>query len=133
MIFIYKFSFQIFDLLNELFISKSKINLLYEKLNNEIEKALDNDQEYNPKCLPMLNTFVDKFLTTKEQGIFLGLDLGGTNLRISSLQLNAQNLKKDERKKINLKNYEVPKKYRQSKASEVYKDFKDYNLFIIMF
>lgn len=112
--------------MNDLFISKSKINLLYTKLNNEIENALDNNPDYNPKCLPMFNTFVDKFFTVKETGIFLGLDLGGTNLRISNLELNPQSLDEAQRRKINLENYDVPKKYRQSKASEVYKHCKNY-------
>lgn len=100
-----------------------KLTKLRQLLNEELQLGL----EANParkSAFPMFNTFVSKFPTGTEVGDFLGLDIGGTNLRIVQLTLSKESDGKYCRK-LNTENYNVPAEHRLGVAKKVTNSLTD--------
>ncbi|KAG0150682.1 hypothetical protein CROQUDRAFT_37928 [Cronartium quercuum f. sp. fusiforme G11] len=71
-------------------VSKSKLTAIVDQFLVEFTRGLDtvpspNDLNNN---LPMIPTFIHDVPTGDEKGVFLALDLGGTNLRVCEVNLN---------------------------------------------
>lgn len=86
-------------------------------LNKELQLGLQAKPE-RPSVFPMINTFVTQLPNGTEIGDFLGLDIGGTGLRIVYLSLRKINDGKFE-KKIELESYDVPVNVRQGEGKVV--------------
>lgn len=97
--------------------SRTQVDKLRSLLNKELQLGLQAKPE-RPSVLPMINTFVRQLPNGTEMGDFLGLDIGGTGLRIVHLGLRKVNDGKFE-KKIELESYDVPVNVRQGEGKVV--------------
>ena len=96
----------------------SQIDKLRGLLNEELKLGLQSNPK-RPSVFPMINTFVTKFPTGTEIGDFLGLDIGGTNLRIIYLKLiKVNNIQ--YKKVIDLEFYNVPSEIRLGTVQQVF-------------
>ena len=64
-------------------VNTEKLKQITEHLVGELQKGLDR----NGANVPMNPTWVMSFPTGDEQGTFLALDMGGTNLRVCEITL----------------------------------------------
>lgn len=73
-------------------VSKSKLSAVVDHFLEEFTRGLAQvpslTDTHNHNFLPMIPTFIHDVPTGDEQGIFLALDLGGTNLRVCEVNLN---------------------------------------------
>ncbi|KAH9816571.1 hexokinase-domain-containing protein [Melampsora americana] len=73
-------------------VSKSKLSAVVDHFLEEFTRGLAQvpslTDTHNHNLLPMIPTFIHDVPTGDEQGIFLALDLGGTNLRVCEVNLN---------------------------------------------
>ena len=70
------------DIINQFHIDKPKMELIIEKMLTEMENGLQD----KPSTLQMLPTY-SPIPTGKEKGTFMGIDVGGTNLRVLLLDI----------------------------------------------
>ncbi|KAF7494380.2 hypothetical protein SSS_09794 [Sarcoptes scabiei] len=111
---------KVLNLIDVFRIPKSKIDSLQKRIINAIDSVLSNkDSSKNSEFLPLFNTLVTKYPNNQESGVFLGLDIGGTNLRIVLLNLKDSD---ESDRKIIIDNYDVPVEFRQS-TSEKFFDY----------
>ena len=85
-------------------------------LNQELKYGLQANPE-RPSVFPMVNTFVTKIPTGNEIGDFIGLDIGGSNLRIIHLKLSKVGDKYE--KSVDIEFYDVSKEVRQGDGKAV--------------
>ena len=71
-------------ILKQFEINKDDLEVIITKMNQELENGLQG----KPSTLKMLATYAP-IPTGKETGTFMGIDIGGTNLRVLTLDLHA--------------------------------------------
>lgn len=79
------------ELLDQLILTDKKIDKIRNVFINEMQLAL-NEQ---PSSLQMENTYIPELPDGKEQGVFLALDLGGTNFRVILMVLQEGQIVKE--------------------------------------
>jgi len=75
-------------IVKEFTVDESLLKTLTEHFISEIEAGLSEKSSETSKGLPMIPTFVTKVPSGREHGTFLAADLGGTNFRVCSVELN---------------------------------------------
>ncbi|OTF81851.1 Hexokinase-like protein, partial [Euroglyphus maynei] len=108
----------------EFLLPKHHVDRLVRQFSDEIDKPLNGGGD-DPYGFPMFNTFVTKFPSNQENGNFLGLDIGGTNLRIASVHLEPGHT--DSGKEITMENFPVPIECRQGESRKVNVHFTSTN------
>ena len=98
------------NILDDYRLSIEKLNDLKSLFNYEIQAWLKPELALRSD-FPMINTFVTKYPTGKERGNFLGLDIGGTNLRVIHLTLT-DGVDGKTATEMNVELYDVPAEYR---------------------
>lgn len=107
---------KVFNLVGGFLLPKHHVDRLVGQFGDVIDKSL-NGGHVQPDGFPMFNTFVTKFPNNQQAGDFLGLDIGGTNLRIASVHLEPGQPIND--KLINLESFAVPVEVRQGESGKV--------------
>ena len=87
-------------------------------LQQELQFGLEANPT-RPSAFPMYNTFATKFPNGTEVGDFLGMDIGGTNLRLVYLKLRKTIDGKYEKNTV-INFYDVPNEVRKSNSQKVY-------------
>lgn len=90
------------DIVNQFAISEEFLLKATKEFTKSMEAGLSNaasKREY----MPMIPTFVTDIPTGKEKGIFLAADLGGTNFRVCSVNLNG-----DHTHELKQSKYSIP-------------------------
>jgi len=77
------------------------------KIRKVFESEMDKGNANLPSSLQMENTFVPELIDGSEEGRYMALDLGGTNLRVLVIELAAGKIVHDI-----IKTYDVPKSLR---------------------
>ena len=106
---------QVESVLNELRLSASRVEELRSLFREELQLGLQREPT-RPSAYPMYNTFATRFPNGTEVGDFLGMDIGGTNLRVVYLKLWKTEGGKYEHK-IELDFYDVPSEVRKSNSA----------------
>ncbi len=78
--------------LKNLILSHDKIKLIAETFVGEIKAALDEKKS----SLQMENTYIPELPDGTEDGLFLALDLGGTNFRVILIELKDGDILREE-------------------------------------
>lgn len=102
-------------MLNELRLSTKRVEALRSLFREELQLGLQL-KPLRPSAYPMYNTFATRFPSGTEVGDFLGLDIGGTNLRVVYLKLWKTDQGKFEHK-LELDFYDVPNEVRKSNSA----------------
>lgn len=75
-------------IVKEFTVDEALLKTLTDHFIESMELGLAHKSEEKSKGLPMIPTFVTKIPTGREHGTFLAADLGGTNFRVCSVELN---------------------------------------------
>lgn len=105
--------FKVESLLGSYCLTRSQVDRLRAQLATELRLGMQAiAPDSRPSLFPMVNTFVTKMPTGKEVGDFLGLDIGGTNLRIVHLNLSQASGEDKFEQKLDMEFYDVPAEVR---------------------
>ena len=104
---------QVYNLLNEFVLSESKVRKVMELFREEMRLGLMANPP-RKSVFYMCNTFVTDIPDGTEEGDFLAMDLGGTNLRI-----HLARLKPGSEPHFTSKSYEIEEKYRTDSPETV--------------
>src|SRR5271163_2319540 len=95
----------------------AKLKKITDRFVTELEKGLERDREH----IPMNATWVMGFPTGEEQGTFLALDMGGTNLRVCEIFLPEEKGEFD----IIQSKYKMPEELKTGNAEELWEYIAD--------
>ena len=82
------------NLLSGFFIQDDRLEKLRLAFQNELEAGLKFG--LSGSCLQMENTYVPEVPNGKEEGLYLALDLGGTNFRVMLMQMEKGKIIREE-------------------------------------
>ena len=82
------------NLLSGFFIQDDRLEKLRLAFQNELEAGLKFG--LSGSCLQMENTYVPELPNGKEEGLYLALDLGGTNFRVMLMQMEKGKIIREE-------------------------------------
>ena len=99
-------------------LTRDQVEKLRSLLSEELRLGLQA-KPVRESIFPMFNTFVTDFPTGTEVGDFLGVDIGGTNLRVIYLKLSKVNDREYQRE-VKMEFYDVPKEIRLGVGSKVF-------------
>lgn len=98
-------------------VDQARLKKITEKFVTELEKGLEKDGQN----IPMNPTWVMSFPTGDEQGTFLALDMGGTNLRVCEIILSEEKGEFD----IIQSKYKLPEELKTGTADELWEYVAD--------
>ena len=105
------------DLERLFIVDTARLKQITERFVHELEKGLERDGEN----IPMNPTWVMGFPTGDEQGTFLALDMGGTNLRVCEITLPEEKGEFD----IIQSKYKLPEELKTGTADELWEYVAD--------
>ncbi|XP_032890378.1 hexokinase HKDC1-like [Amblyraja radiata] len=97
-------------------LSQEQLLKVMQQMRIEMEQGL-NKETHSMASLKMLPTFIRKFPDGTENGKFLALDLGGTNLRVLLLVVNSRPRRATQ---IFQRNYPIPLEVMQGTGEELF-------------
>ncbi|XP_055503278.1 hexokinase HKDC1-like isoform X2 [Leucoraja erinacea] len=97
-------------------LSQEQLQKVMQQMRTEMEQGL-NKETHSMASLKMLPTFIRKFPDGTENGKFLALDLGGTNLRVLLLVVNGRIRRTTQ---IFQRNYPIPLEIMQGTGEELF-------------
>ncbi|KAF9142518.1 glucokinase [Linnemannia schmuckeri] len=72
------------EIVNQFVLSKEQVNKIINGLNDELVEGLSTT---DPKNITQQPSFITRLPTGKETGLYLAIDMGGTNLRTAAVHL----------------------------------------------
>lgn len=100
--------------LDKFIFSPDKLKIICSALVTEFETRLSS-----PSTTIMLSTFIDKFPKGTEEGEFLAMDVGGTNMRIALIYLHKYN----QPKFVNYYSKLIPEEYKKGSGYSLFRFF----------
>lgn len=105
------------DRLDESFwISGEKLKEIVKRFCQELDEGLAKHHQN----IAMHQTWVHKLPSGNERGIFLTLDLGGTNLRVCQITLHGHEKEGKEKTELNQKQYKLPEELKKGNADSLW-------------
>ena len=106
------------DIEKEFSMSKEEMQLIIDEFIKELNEGLQKDGQ----LLPMLVSHVSKMPKGMEHGRFVALDLGGTNFRISLIELGLGGKKGKKKliKTVKQEKYHIPQHLKEGKGQDLF-------------